>query len=177
MSVNFSGAHFKGQSALAERVLATIERHQIPPTQLILEITESLFVENFEVANELIKPLREQGIKISLDDFGTGFSSLAYLRKIQYDEIKIDRRFLTDVEDSLETRFLLDGVIDIVTRMKREVVLEGIENRQQHLLVAALGAKIGQGYLFGRPATAEETTKLIRENLTETYRRAAGKRL
>ena len=115
-------------------------------------------------AKETIAMIHDMGARISIDDFGTGFSSLAYLRKTVADEIKIDRSLVMDIETSDPSRFLLDAVLDIARNLELDVIVEGVETPAQVDLIRAMGANRAQGYHFGKPMPADEA---LMQALTE----------
>lgn len=132
----------------------------LSPSRLELEITESVLLSNQDNILLSIGRLRSMGVKIAMDDFGTGYSSLAVLRRIPFDIIKIDKAFIRDIVSDKEAEALLKLVIDIGSLLGKSVVVEGIETMAQHRIICAMGHVTGQGYLFGRPASALELANL-----------------
>ena len=155
VSLNLSALHFERQDIVGH-VRKALEGSALVPGLLTLEVTESLLIRDWAMANKVLLGLRQLGVRISLDDFGTGYSSLAYLRRLPVDELKLDRSFLVDVETSEQTRFILDALIDIASSLNMDLVAEGIETVAQARVVRDLGCQAGQGYLFGEPQTAAE---------------------
>lgn len=109
---------------------------------------------DWEQASSVIQGLKELGVKIAIDDFGAGYSSLAYLRAIMAHELKIDRTLVDELENSEKARVLLGSVLDIAHNLDLNVTVEGVETAEQADIVHKLGAEQGQGYLFGRPQPA-----------------------
>ena len=107
-------------------------------------------------AQNIIQQLKELGPKISIDDFGTGFSSLAYLLTIKANELKIDRSLVDEIESSEQARLVLASVLDIARNLGMQVVVEGVETPAQRDIVFDLGARRAQGYLYGKPVPPEE---------------------
>ncbi len=103
--------------------------------------------------------LRELGVKIALDDFGTGYSSLSYLRSFPFDKIKIDQRFVRDIDTSTENQAIVRAIISLARDLKMRVTAEGVENEQQATILAGLGCTEVQGYLYSRPQPASELEK------------------
>ena len=155
VSVNLSGLHFKGDDALGF-VVAALGRHDFPARSLTLEITETTQIANWQAVGRELSVLRGLGCRISIDDFGAGYSSLAYLRKCMADELKIDRSLVQDIDTSPKAQFILDAVLDLARSLELSVVAEGIERDAQLDSLVLLGCEIGQGYLFGKPAPAEQ---------------------
>ncbi|WP_436398776.1 putative bifunctional diguanylate cyclase/phosphodiesterase [Roseobacter sp. S98] len=153
VSANLSAVHFN-----SSKILKTVEhllwRSDIRPELLTLEITETTEMRDWAQANEIIHGLRQKGCRISIDDFGTGFSSLAYLRAMFADELKIDRSLVEEIETSRKARLMLASVLEIARHMELDVVVEGIENTRQARIVHEMGARWAQGYCFGRPVAA-----------------------
>lgn len=136
----------------ADSVFRCVLRHQLPPNLLDIELTESALVSNERLASANIERLREFGIGVSLDDFGTGFASLQYLMKFQTDTIKIDRSFVTGVTTDPVSRALATAICTIAKQMRMRIVAEGVETADQASMLAALGVIYMQGYLYGRPS-------------------------
>ena len=160
VSVNFSSLHFRS-SKLAIKVKEVLEESGLRPDLLTLEITETAEIGDWQRAKETITALHAIGARVSIDDFGAGFSSLAYLRTTIADEIKIDRSLVEDIETSDRSRFLLDSVIDIANSLDLEVTVEGIETAQQAEIVEMLGARNAQGYYFGKPMEQGAAFELV----------------
>ncbi len=155
ISINFSTIHFNSRK-LIDVVEEALNSSGLAPELLIIEITETIEMQDWDQAKHIIAAIHKLGAKISIDDFGAGFSSLAYLRTTVANEIKIDRSLIEDIETSDISRFLLDAVLDIARNLDLEVTVEGIETRIQADIVSKMGANNAQGYLFGRPMPKEE---------------------
>jgi diguanylate cyclase len=139
-----------------EIVESALDDHGIPPSALVLEITEGVLIGAGLIQTRNLQRLRELGVKISLDDFGTGYSALAYLKRFPLDQLKIDRSFMEGLEHVPRAAALVRAVLNIADALGLETVAEGIETPVQHELLTALGCKFGQGYLFARPLPASE---------------------
>jgi len=173
VSVNLSGKHFVARNSLPF-VGEALARHRFAPEMLTLEITETVQLSSWDVAQETVAELKALGCKISIDDFGTGYSSLIYLRTISADELKIDKKLIDEIEGSEEARFILDAVIDLANSLKIEVVVEGIERPEQREFLSDLGCAVGQGFLFGRPVAAAEALADATYSRTERQKLALG---
>ena len=136
-------------------LLDILRKHAIPENRIRLEITESVFMKNYQTAITALSNLREHGITISLDDFGTGFSSLNSLWKLPIDEVKIDKSFVSSMskDDSLFT--MVESVISLCKKLNLEVVAEGVEHSIEFNILKGLGCNIYQGYLFSKPLPAD----------------------
>jgi diguanylate cyclase (GGDEF)-like protein/PAS domain S-box-containing protein len=132
----------------------------LPPTSLVLEITESALSTDSLDSVRTIRALRARGIRLALDDFGTGYSSLARLRRFPVDIVKIDRSFVTAINKSREG-VLVQSILDLGRSLEMEVVAEGIETEAQMLALRARGATLGQGYYFARPLQQDAVTTVL----------------
>ena len=159
VSVNLSALHFNNERIIS-RVEQAVWNSGLQPGLLTLEITETVEMRDWAQAQNIIQQLREVGARISIDDFGTGFSSLAYLLTIKANELKIDRSLVDEVETSRQARLVLASVLDIARNLDMHVVVEGIETEQQREIIHDLGGRYAQGYLFGRPMPPDEALPL-----------------
>lgn len=155
LSVNVSVDQFM-KADFVDTILARIAARELDATRLKLELTESMMATDVDVIVEKMRALRAAGITISLDDFGTGYSSLSHLRRLPIHEIKIDRSFVQEAPDSKRNRILLKSIFDIARMLEFSVVAEGIETKEQLLLLQSFGCTIFQGYYFGRPVPLAE---------------------
>lgn len=153
VSVNLSPRQFRRRD-LADAVEAALERYELDPTRLILEITEHTVLEHTHVAQDTFARLKALGVAIDLDDFGTGWSSLSCLRQFAFDRLKIDKSFVAGMSRSASDREIVRAVLALGHNLGMEVVAEGIETGLQLSELRALGCEFGQGYLFSRPQQA-----------------------
>jgi diguanylate cyclase (GGDEF)-like protein len=128
---------------------------------LHIEITETVNIRSFDDVAEKIRTLKKMGVKISLDDFGTGYSSLSYLRRIPFDELKIDKSFICDIDSDEQTKRIMSPLIDLAHSFNLKVVAEGIENREQLDILRNCGCDKIQGYLIGKPASEEVSFRIL----------------
>lgn len=137
-----------------------IERYQIPASWITLEILEGLALENAGELNARISQLQAIGFRISMDDFGSGYSSLNTLNSLQIDELKLDRGFLMEAADKNDprSRIIMEQVVRMAKQLGISVVVEGVETRENEALIQSLGCDFGQGYYYSRPITVEEFT-------------------
>ena len=153
VSVNISAPLLR-EPQLPDEVAATLHRHGLSAQRLVLEVTESVAVEPDDRTRTCLERLRALGVRVALDDFGTGYSSLSYLAQLPLDLLKLDRTFLADIDSRPAQARLVGGVIDLARSLGIPVVAEGIEDPEQLGRVRALGARFGQGFLFGAPCDA-----------------------
>ena len=140
--------------ALPDLVAAALDRHGIEPNRLILEITEREIMEDHRTVVEVLEELHSRGVRISIDDFGTGFSSLTHLRRLPIHEIKIDRSFVSGMLDRENDYIIARSIIDLAHNLGHRVVAEGVEDAATLELLRTLGCDVAQGYLFARPGPA-----------------------
>ena len=150
LAVNIS-ADDLGDARLDLRVAGLLTRHQLPPSLLTLELTESGFIEDPTQAMSTLDSLAALGIHLSIDDFGTGYSSLSHLARMPAHEIKIDRSFVQGLESDPEYAAIVKSAIDMGHSLGLKVVAEGIENESSGRRLQALGCDIAQGYFYARP--------------------------
>lgn len=158
VAVNLSPAQMKNPSLLAT-VIGALAASQLDPSRLEIEIVESVLMDETEHNIRTLHALRELGVKIALDDFGTGYSSLSYLRAFPFDKIKIDQRFVRDIDSSMENQAIVRAIISLAKDLGMRVTAEGVENEQQAAILAGLGCTEVQGYLYSRPVPASELEK------------------
>lgn len=163
VAVNLSGKHF-GHPNLVDQIRDVISETGISPSSLKLELTESAVMENAETAILMLKEIKETGVQISIDDFGTGYSSLSYLHRFPIDLLKVDRSFVSAMEDNTENGEIVRTVIALAKALKLKVVAEGIESIHQYHQLRILGCEFGQGYLFSKPLRVEDIERMLDDN-------------
>lgn len=150
LSINVSARQFK-HPLFVEHVLQALQRSAVRPDRLVLELTESVILDDLEFVVRRMHELRAMGIRFSLDDFGTGYSSLAYLKRLPLQQIKIDQGFVRDMLDDSGSQAIVRATLAISKALNVEVVAEGVETQAQRDFLLANGCDLLQGYLFGRP--------------------------
>jgi len=167
VAVNVSSIQFQTAN-MAEVVERILKEVGLPPNRLEIEITESVMLIDMTSITECLNELSNMGVRISLDDFGTGFSSLSYLHKLPFDKVKIDKSFIENGVASDRSLTLLRGVVDLIKRLGLSIVLEGIENeKQMELLSRSVDVNEVQGYLFSRPLPSQDIQALLQESNSE----------
>ncbi|MFY9811497.1 putative bifunctional diguanylate cyclase/phosphodiesterase [Aquabacterium sp.] len=154
VAVNLS-AHQLRQPDLEQRVREVLLRHRVPPAMLILEITESVAMDDIEASMRVFDLLDDIGVKLSIDDFGTGYSSLSYLRRLPARQLKIDRSFIADLESSADAQAIVEAVVRLAHALGLKVVGEGVETLEQAAILTHLKCDELQGYLYARPMPAQ----------------------
>lgn len=164
MSINISALQYKKED-FVDFLLSVLNKYKVRPSEVELEITESVLIDDFEAVSEKLKLLRGYGIRISLDDFGTGFSSLSYLKKLPIDTLKIDKSFIDTVLTDNSTRVITESILNMVKALGFESIAEGVEEEQQYKYLRSVGCDVIQGYLFGKPLPADELESHISGSL------------
>jgi diguanylate cyclase (GGDEF)-like protein len=157
VTINCSTREFS-QTAFQRELLGRIDEIGVDPECVRLEVTESTLMENPESVRNFIGQLREHGVGVALDDFGTGYSSLSYLHRLPLDQLKIDKSFVKPLKRGNESFEIVRTIVSLANGLDLDVVAEGVETTEQHQLLLELGCSHMQGFLFGQPADADETT-------------------
>jgi diguanylate cyclase (GGDEF)-like protein/PAS domain S-box-containing protein len=161
LAVNLSAYQLR-RPGLVERIAALIERHGLPPRTLELELTETVAMHDPAASIELMRQLRDLGVCLAVDDFGTGYSSLAYLKALPLDRLKLDRSFVKDIETDPDDRAICSATIVLARTLGLEVVAEGVETLAQRDYLRNQGCDLMQGFLLGRPMSADDAGALLR---------------
>jgi PAS domain S-box-containing protein len=159
IALNISSRHFQ-RGNLAAPVRAALARWGIAAQLLEIELTETVLMQDLDVARPLLQELKQLGLSIAIDDFGTGYSSLAYLRRLPIDTIKIERSFVQELEFSADSAAIVAAIIALANALKLRIVAEGVETQGQLDALYAQGCTLMQGFLFSRPLTADAFERL-----------------
>ena len=160
LAVNVSARQFR-HPEFVEQVKQTIIRHNIKPDLLKLELTESLVLDNINDTIYKMHELREMGVRFSLDDFGTGYSSFSYLTQLPFDQLKIDKSFVSNIGVKTTDTIIVQTIIGMAKNLGIEVIAEGVETDEQYDYLAKHGCPVFQGYLFSRPVPIERFEQLV----------------
>jgi EAL domain-containing protein (putative c-di-GMP-specific phosphodiesterase class I) len=155
VSVNLSPRQFR-QKNLAESILDALSETGLPPSNLTLEITETMIMQRRGEAAEILETLRIEGISVAVDDFGTGYSSLAYLKTLPVDYLKIDREFIKDIVFNTDDQAIAASIIQLAHSLRLNVVAEGVETEDVQNTLLGMGCDQFQGYYFAKPMMPEE---------------------
>ena len=157
VSVNLSPRNL-GEEDLVESIAALLAEHALPPSSLVVELTETTVMASPGRAADVMRRLRAIGVKISIDDFGTGHSSLAYLTTLPNDELKVDKSFIQAMSSDPNAQTVVRAIVDLARSLKLDVVAEGVETTGDAEVLRNIGCVTAQGYLFSRPLPAHQVT-------------------
>jgi diguanylate cyclase (GGDEF)-like protein len=173
MNVNLSSKQLL-QSGLVQDVKEILERTQLAPRNLKLEITESVVMENAELAATMLKQLSDLDLHLCIDDFGTGYSSLSYLHRFPVDTLKIDRSFVNRIEEKDENVEIVRTIATLARNLGMEVVAEGVESEDQLACLKSLNCEYAQGFLFSRALPADAAARFIEGDQEKRQEAASG---
>lgn len=162
LAINISVMQFQS-SAFIPTLLRCLQTHNLAPQSIVLEITESLFMDNLDNVVATIKSLKSQGIRFSMDDFGTGYSSLSLLRNLPIDELKIDKSFIDDILTDPKSNSMVQSIIAIANSHNLSVIAEGVEEQAQFDMLVDIGCKRFQGYYFYKPVAASTVSEYLQQ--------------
>ena len=160
MAVNISAVEFRSKN-FVESVRAALNESRLEPHCLELELTESVLMKHAESTVAMLKALKAIGVQLTVDDFGTGYSSLSYLRQFPVDSLKVDQSFVHEISSQRDDAVIVKAVISMGNSLKKRVIAEGVETREQMDFLTAEGCEEAQGYYFNRPMEADQFAKLL----------------
>jgi len=164
ISVNLSAQSLLDPTLPAD-IKELLRRHGVPSNQLVVEITETVVLRELDVVDEVLGALRQMGVRLAVDDFGTGFSSLSFLDRIEVDELKVDRSFVMRMGESPQAAAIVQSIVELGHRMHLRVVAEGVETAAQRAALVELGCSAAQGYHFFKPMPADKIVTVLGELL------------
>ena len=174
ISVNLSPIQVKDR-ALFTLVSSMLEETRVDPSRLVLEITEGVLIDDPEETRTRLEEIRDLGVRIALDDFGSGYSSLSYLQSFPFDKLKIDGSFVAPLGKSENSGFIIQAIVALGRALNLSVLVEGVETEEQRLLLRLAGCDEMQGFLFARPAPRHTIDALLLESKLETARGGKSK--
>lgn len=164
LSLNVSAVQCKKRGFI-ESLMQILEIYDVSPCEIEIEVTETILIEDFDYISERLNELKKTGVRISLDDFGTGFSSLSYLKGLPIDTLKIDKTFVDTLLTDKNTKIITESIIYMVKRLGYETIAEGVETEEQFRYLKELECDMIQGYYMGRPMPAQGIADIL-EKLT-----------
>jgi EAL domain-containing protein (putative c-di-GMP-specific phosphodiesterase class I) len=162
ISVNLSGKQLQ-HAQVVQDVTQALRDSGLPPKSLVLEMTESILLDDSETVLAILRQLKGLGARLAIDDFGTGYSSLSYLHRFPVDMLKIDRSFVERLSHASDNAELARTIVRLGHSLQLVTVAEGVEDSAQFLALRRMGCDVGQGYYFGRPMEAEDLGRLLQE--------------
>jgi EAL domain-containing protein (putative c-di-GMP-specific phosphodiesterase class I) len=160
VAVNLSPIQVRDRK-FVDRVATLLAESKVAAARLVLEVTEGVLIDSPEAAKPRLDALRALGVKLALDDFGAGYSSLTYLRRLPFDKLKIDRGFVAALDHSANAGLIIQAIISLGRALNLSILVEGIETEEQRSLVRLAGCDEMQGYLFARPSPREEIDRMV----------------
>jgi diguanylate cyclase (GGDEF)-like protein/PAS domain S-box-containing protein len=161
ISVNVSARQLQRPDDLLSELIRILGETELAPGSLVLEITESMLMDDAEHNVDVLSRLQDLGVSIAIDDFGTGYSNLAYLKRFPVDMLKVDKSFVDGLGENQEATAIVEAVVSLARAMGMQTIAEGIETTGQAELLRALGCELGQGYYFSKPLPAHEAHALL----------------
>lgn len=161
LAINISAVEFK-IAGIDQQLLSMIEKYNLPPSRIELEITEYTMMEASERSDDALARLRERGVRISIDDFGTGYSSLAYMKRFRPNRIKIAGEFISGMLEDEADRAVVRSIIGIAQALNIDIVAEGVETAAQAKFLWDLGCRAVQGFAFSRAFPAADIAAILR---------------
>lgn len=165
LSLNVSAVQCKKRGFI-DCLLQILEKYDVSPDEIEIEVTETILIDDFDYIRERLGELKKTGVRISLDDFGTGFSSLSYLKGLPIDTLKIDKTFVDTLLTDKNTKIITESIIYMVKRLGYETIAEGVETKEQFQYLKELECDMIQGYYMGRPMPAQGIADIL-DKLTE----------
>ncbi len=160
VSVNLS-AHQFAQEHVVELIHAIVRAHELDPSLLVFELTESVAMKDVDLTIRILKRLKDLGFSVSIDDFGTGYSSLAYLRRFPLDNLKIDRSFVMGIDEDPDDALIVTTVISMAHNLRLRTIAEGVESEEHWKILRILRCDLAQGYYCGKPSPPEVVEELL----------------
>jgi EAL domain-containing protein (putative c-di-GMP-specific phosphodiesterase class I) len=170
VAINVSATQFR-QPDFHDLVRGALQSHSVDPALIELELTEHSLMEDTEGTRECLRALKKIGVRLAIDDFGAGYSCLAYLRQFPLDVLKIDRSFVSDLETSLDAQAICSAILSIAHRLSLDAVAEGIESERQLAFLTRNDCLYGQGFYFSVPVEADKIAAMMVQSGAQATRR------
>lgn len=155
ISVNFSRFHFR-DNTLLPHFITLLDKYKISPDLIEIEITESAITDNNSYLIPLLEQIRQLGLRFSIDDFGSGLSSLNALRTLPFDILKLDKNCFRTETTTIKERIVVSNIVNMARELQLEIISEGVETKEQAAFLKSIGCEYAQGYLFAKPMPANE---------------------
>jgi EAL domain-containing protein (putative c-di-GMP-specific phosphodiesterase class I) len=167
IAVNLSARQFADEDFLKD-ISAALEHSGMKPELLELELTESMVMQSPERVTKLLAAIKKMGVRIAIDDFGVGYSSLAHIKRFPIDTLKVDRSFIRDLAGNAEDRAITEAIIAMGKTLSLTVVAEGVETQEQQTFLLSHGCDAMQGYYFSRPVPQEQFASFLRQHVASS---------
>lgn len=164
ISMNVSRVHLYAIDELIRYVDGLLKKYQVPPELLEFELTETVFTDTVDDTITLMEKLRELGVRVSMDDFGSGYSSLNVLTKLPLDVLKLDKEFLKDFEYGSDEQLIIPSIIDMAKKLHLNVVCEGVETMEQVEFLRSVGCDVAQGYYYSKPVPLQHFNEMLSDD-------------
>ena len=162
--MNLSARQFADEDLVAD-VATALEQSEMKPELLELELTESMVIQNADRAGRVLAELKKMGVRLAIDDFGVGYSSLTHLKRFPIDTLKVDRSFIRDLPQDLEDKAITEAIIAMGKSLNLTVVAEGVETAEQQTFLHDHACDEMQGYFFSKPIPSGEFAELLRKRI------------
>ena len=172
LNINLSGRQLQFPEVVDD-VAQALEESGLPPSSLVLEMTESVLMDDNEDVLTILQRIKALGARLAIDDFGTGYSSLSYLHRFPVDLLKIDRSFVERLSRASDNAELARTIVRLGQSLQLVTVAEGVEDSAQFLALRRMGCDVGQGFYFGRPMESEEISRLLGDDIAPPARKPA----
>jgi len=172
LNINLSGRQLQFPEVVDD-VATALSESGLPPESLVLEMTESVLMDDNENVLDILRRIKELGARLAIDDFGTGYSSLSYLHRFPVDMLKIDRSFVERLSHASDNAELARTIVRLGQSLQLVTVAEGVEDSAQFLALRRMGCDVGQGYYFGKPMASEEISRLLHDDAPSPARKPA----
>jgi EAL domain-containing protein (putative c-di-GMP-specific phosphodiesterase class I) len=172
LNINLSGRQLQFPEVVDD-IARALEESALPPSSLVLEMTESVLMDDSETVLDILRQLKQLGPRLAIDDFGTGYSSLSYLHRFPVDMLKIDRSFVERLSHASDNAELARTIVRLGQSLQLVTVAEGVEDSAQFLALRRMGCDVGQGYYFGRPMESGEISRLLGDDIAPPARKPA----
>jgi len=172
LNINLSGRQLQ-YPEVVDDVATALAESGLPPDSLVLEMTESVLMDDNENVLDILRRIKELGARLAIDDFGTGYSSLSYLHRFPVDMLKIDRSFVERLSHASDNAELARTIVRLGQSLQLVTVAEGVEDSAQFLALRRMGCDVGQGFYFGRPMESEEIGRLLGDDVAPPARKPA----
>ena len=165
MAVNFSVVQLE-EDNIVQLISDMLSKYELEPEQLEVELTESTFADQGMIFKK-VSEIRALGVSVAIDDFGTGYSTFSYIKDLPVDTVKIDRAFISDIDENADSNAIVRAIVTLARTANLRIVAEGVETKEQGVLLHELGCHIGQGYYYSRPVPPKECEQLMDEQLAK----------